>query len=124
MMIRRTLLIFLVGLFAYLVFPQPEAKAMDPVTIAILTPIAIQVAREASPYIIRGFANAAKGFVAMGKDMIDVFRLPLGFFQTTFLCPWYLKDGIYNLFHGGIAPLKLGFHAACLPLYAIGMNIP
>ena len=51
-LIRRysIVLTLMVALFAFMA-PQPEAKAMDPVTIAILAPIAIQVGKAMMPYI-------------------------------------------------------------------------
>ena len=50
-------LIFSVIFGAYLT-PAPEAKAIDPITIAILTPIAIKAAQIAAPYVLRGFDEA------------------------------------------------------------------
>jgi hypothetical protein len=108
----------------FIAFPAPEAKAMDPVTIALLTPVAIKVAQTASPYVIRGLINAGKGMIKVGKDMIDIFRLPLGLFQATLLAPFgQFKSGCRNLFKGGIAPVKMTLHTLLLPVLLTGVNM-
>ena len=59
----------------------PEARAIDPVTIAILTPIAIKAAQVAAPYILKGLTN-------MGKASLKIF--PRSWYRTfqpdTVLC--------------------------------------
>lgn len=51
---KRGILILLI-LFCFAAPPfVREAQAMDPVTIAILTPIAIKGAQVAAPYVMRG----------------------------------------------------------------------
>ena len=52
--------------------PQPEAKAIDPVTMAILAPLAIQAAKILAPYVIRALGHMAKVLVRAGKKDIDV----------------------------------------------------
>ena len=75
--------------------PAPEAQAIDPVTIAILTPIAIKGAQVAAPYVMRGLASGARHMVSMGYDLINFFRLPLGFLQVTAGIPFgQLKGGL------------------------------
>ena len=118
---RPTLLILLVILSTYLFAPKPEAKAMEPVTIALLAPVALQVANQAKPYIIRGIKNGAVHMLTMGKDVLDIMRLPLGVVQSTVLMPFAFSSGIKNMVKGGVAPFKLAFHAAILPLKIIGM---
>ena len=59
-MISRMLLVILFT--ATLVFaPAPRAEAIDPVTIAILAPVALKVAQRASPYIIRSLQAGGMG---------------------------------------------------------------
>ena len=80
---KRGILILLI-LFCFAAPPfVREAQAMDPVTIAILTPIAIKGAQVAAPYVMRGLASGARHMVSMGYDLINFFRLPLGFLQVT-----------------------------------------
>ena len=76
---RKYAVIFTISvmLFAFF-YPQPEARAMDPVTIAVLAPIAIQVAKTMMPYIVRGLINMSRMGVKAGKELISILRLPLG----------------------------------------------
>ena len=113
---RRVLILLLV-----LSFTAPplmrEAKAMDPVTIAILTPIAIKVAQRAAPYILRGLYSGGQQMLSMGKDLLDIFRLPLGAIQATAGIPLgQLGSGVQNMIAGGLAPFKFTLKALFLPL--------
>ena len=117
---KRTLtIIFLVGI-VYLLFPAPKANSMDPVSMAVLAPVAIEVAKVAMPYVLRYLGGMATVLVDMGIDVLNIFRLPIGFFETTFLAPWYFSDGVLDLLKGAIAPLKLCFHALILPIKPLG----
>jgi len=114
---------FIIGV-AYFAAPQQEAKAFEPVTMALLAPVALQVAQTATPYIIKGLMNVGKSFMRMGVDLIDFFRLPLGIFQCTFLAPFgQVGSGVTNIFKGGIAPFKLCLRAVTLPVAACGANL-
>ena len=114
----------LVALFAFF-YPQQEAQAMDPVTIAILAPIAIQVAKTMMPYIIKGLVNMGKMGLKMGKEMLNIMRLPLGVVQTFILFPFgsCFSSGIRNMGYGIIAPFKVAFYAAMLPISAFGVGV-
>ena len=114
----------LVALFAFF-YPQQEAQAMDPVTIAILAPIAIQVAKTMMPYIIKGLVNMGKMGLKMGKEMINIMRLPLGVVQTFILFPFgsCFSSGIRNMGYGIIAPFKVAFYAVLLPVSAFGVGV-
>lgn len=120
---KPTFLILAVIFSVYLFAPQPKAKAMDPVTIALLAPVALKAAEVARPYVMRGLMNGAKGLIVCGKDLIEVFRLPLGILQSTILMPFYFKEGVRNVVLGGVAPFKLCFHVLLLPLQFLGLNI-
>jgi len=94
-----------------------EAKAMDPVTIAILTPIAIKVAQRAAPYVLRGLYSGGQQMLSMGGDLLDIFRLPLGALQSTVGIPFgQLGGGVQNMITGGLAPFKFTLKALFLPL--------
>jgi len=118
---RKTiLLIILIGL-AFMLFPAPQAKAMDPITIALLAPVAIAAAEKAQPYVMRGLKGGLKGFMDMGMDIIDIFRLPLGVLQATLGAPFgFFTDGIRNMVLGLVAPFKLAFHTVMLPVRFCG----
>jgi hypothetical protein len=121
---KKFLLLTIIISMSFMLFPVQKAKAIDPVTIAILAPIALKVAQVAQPYVTKGLINLGKGLLVCGKDLIDVFRLPIGFIQSTFGIPFGgLAPGIKNLVLGGIAPFKLGFHAAMLPLNIFGIGV-
>ena len=114
-LIRRysIVLTLMVALFAFMA-PQPEAKAMDPVTIAILAPIAIQVGKAMMPYM---------GLKA-GVELINVFRLPLGILQLTLLAPFgAFYSGLQNTVIGFIAPFKMAFFVLMMPVAAFGIGL-
>ena len=105
---KRGILILLI-LFCFAAPPfVREAQAMDPVTIAILTPIAIKGAQVAAPYVMRGLASGARHMVSMGYDLINFFRLPLGFLQVT--------GGLNNIVAGFTAPVKFTIKTLILPV--------
>ena len=111
-------------LFAFF-YPQPEAKAMDPVTIAVLAPIAIQVAKTMMPYVVRGLINMGRMGLKAGKELISILRLPLGLIQTLFLFPWgrNFSSGLRNMGHGAIAPFKFCFYVILLPFSIFGIGL-
>lgn len=112
---KSFILAIVIVIGGFLVTPT-ESKAMDPVTIAILAPIAIQVAKTAAPYVLKGLMNGGKELLGMGVEAFSLLRLPLGFCQCTFLAPWYFGDGIYNLCRGAIAPIGMIKHLVMFPI--------
>lgn len=117
---RRTITITLLVVCMTTLFPAPEAQAFDPVTLAILAPIAIKVAEASAPYIYRGVSNAGKCMLHMGKDVYEFFYFPLG---LGYMCFGNLKRGLVYVIKGGIAPGKLVFHTLLLPISLFGLNI-
>ena len=121
---KKFLLLTIIISMMFMLFPVQKAKAIDPVTIAILAPIALKAAQIARPYVVRGLINLGKGMLICGKDLINVFRLPIGFIQSTLGLPFGgLAPGIKNIVLGGIAPFQLGFHVAMLPLNIFGIGL-
>ena len=123
---RKYAVIFtvIVMMFAFF-YPQPEAKAMDPVTIAILAPIAIQVAKTMMPYILKGMVNMGRMGLKAGKQLVSILRLPLGIFQVLILFPWgrNFSSGIRNIGHGAVAPFLFAFYCVLLPFSAFGVGL-
>ena len=118
---RQIKILFLV--LALLMVPLHQAKAFDPVTIAILAPVALQLANAARPYIVRGLVNLGKGVVRMGKDVIELVFLPYGILKMTFGAPFGgFRSGLVYTIRGGIAIGKLVFHVLILPLTIFGIN--
>lgn len=121
---RGFLLFFCVSALCALPPSAPSAAAMDPVTIAILTPIAIKGAQIAAPYVMRGLQSGAVHMVKMGGDLLETCYLPLGAVQTTLGAPFgLLGSGVGNLVKGGIAPFKLVWHTLTLPLAFCGVGM-
>ena len=120
---RKFLAIILIFSICFLHF-KPQAKAMDPVTIAILAPYAIKAAEVMAPYVMRGLSCGAKGLVACGKDTLEILYLPLGIVQSTLLAPFGgLGSGISNIFKGCIAPFKLAVDVLVLPIKFLGVSM-
>ena len=126
-MTRRFLIIILfAGLFSGCFFSSaPEAQAIDPVTIAILTPIAIKGAQIAMPYVLKGLSNMGKASLKTFPDFINIFKLPIGLCMTLLLWPFkgYFMRGLSYTVQGFIAPFKLTFHIVMIPVAAFGINI-
>ena len=121
-MTRREIKIFFLVLALFLL-PLPQAKAFDPVTIAILAPVALQLANAARPYVIRGLVNLGKGLIRVGKDVIELVFLPYGLLKMTFGAPFGgFRSGLVYTLRGGIAIGKIIFHILILPLVMIGLN--
>ena len=116
---KRNLLIF--GLIFSVIFgcyltPAPEAKAIDPVTIAILTPIVIKAAQIAAPYVLRGLRNMSIAATKTIPAFVDLLKLPGGLLLMTAGAPFgTFKRGCVYFFHGLLAPFKLTWHVVCIP---------
>ncbi len=103
----------------------PQAKAVDPISWAILAPFAVKAAEKAHPYVITGFFSGMRGFLKMGIDVIEVFQLPIGILGCTVGAPFgFFKPGVRYTIKGFIAPFKLAFHAVMLPVMFCGIDVP
>ena len=108
---------------ALLLLPMHQAKAIDPITIAILAPVALQLANAARPYILRGLVNLGKGLIRIGKDVVELVFLPYGLLKMTFGAPFGgFRSGLIYTLRGGIAIGKIVFHVLILPLMIFGLN--
>ena len=121
-MFRREIkILFLV--LALMLVPVHQAKAIDPVTIAILAPVALQLANAARPYVIRGLINLGKGLLRVGKDMIELVFLPYGLLKMTVGAPCGgFRSGLVYTLRGGIAIGKMVFHILILPIVMFGIT--
>ena len=96
---RQVKILFLV--LALLLIPMHQAKAIDPVTIAILAPVVLQLANAARPYIIRGLTNLGKGVLRVAKGTQGSIRaLNVGFYHFVFL--QFLKGHNSYLLHKNV----------------------
>ena len=120
---RRYMIMALVA--AVLSFPvfSPRVEAMDPVTISLLAPVAVKAAQIAAPYVMRGLQCGAIQMVKIGRDVVDIFRLPLGALQAGVGWPLGMfQTGCSNLVQGFIAPFKMTFDVLLLPVALVGVN--
>ena len=119
------LLPLLVALLLLTPCAAPPARAMDPVTIAILAPLAIKAAKIAAPYVVRGFLCGCAQIAKMGVDIAKVLNLPLGIFQMTFGAPLgYFKAGANNCWYGLQSPFKFVWDTLMLPIAFTGVDPP
>ena len=101
-------LLLLVTLY---VVPTPKAQAFEPISMsivaAILLPYAIQFAKAAAPYVMKGALNFAGAMVDDGMDMAEMILLPFGMCEASFGAPMGLFDlGTKHMGMGCIAPFK------------------
>ena len=116
--------IFLVGAAIMAAVAPEPAHAIDPVTIAILAPIALQAAEAARPYVIRGMINFGKGLLKIGKASLELFYIPYGLFKMICLAPWgEFRSGVVYTIRGGIGIGKILTHTLLLPVYMCGVEI-
>ena len=118
---RSIKIIFLAA--ALLLIPM-QSKAIDPVTIAILAPVALKAAKAASPYLIRSAKNTATCLFKVGKDSLELFYLPYGLGKMIFAGPFGgFRSGLVYTFRGLLAPCKMVVHCLLLPVYMIGVEV-
>lgn len=120
---KLALLLLVLALFAPCA--APRAEAMDPVTIAILAPIAIKGAQVAAPYVVRGIKCGALQMKKMSFDLAKILALPLGLCQMTVGAPFgYFKLGANNCWIGIQSPFKFVWDTLMLPLAFTGVAPP
>ena len=120
---RRFITICLLAAFVVTCFPMPEAEALDPITLAILAPIALKAANAAKPYLIRAGLNTGRCLLKMGEDTLQTLRLPLGLLQMSIGAPFGgFRNGLVNTIKGFIGPGKLIVHTLLLPAMMIGFD--
>lgn len=124
-MTKRFLLVATILLSAVFYFgPSTKAEAIDPVTIAILTPVAIQAAKILAPYVIRGLKNMSVVLLKAGGNLISFFRFPIGLLQITILAPFgQFKSGFTNIGKGLWAPFQMCGNLLMLPLAIFGIGV-
>ena len=120
-MLRRICAVtVIVGLMS---FGAPQAHS-EPVSMIILAPLALKAANMASPYVIEWMTNSGGQLLAIGKDVVDIFCLPLGVVQCTFGAPFGLfSNGLGNIGAGCVAPFKLVVDVLLLPLAFFGFKL-
>ena len=122
-MTRRFLLILTIALAATFFFaPQQKAQAFDPVTLAILTPLAIQGAKILAPYVIRGLKNVALVGIRSAKYFIKVFLIPFGLLECI-ITPWRISTGISHLGQGFLGLFCFAGNICLIPFAIFGIGV-
>ncbi len=123
---RLCLIVLFAGLLTgFFMNSAPEARAIDPVTIAILTPIAIKAAQVAAPYVYRALANMGKASLRIFPDLLGIFKLPIGIGMMVFGWPFQgvaVRGAVYTV-QGVCAPFQLVWHTLMIPVAAFGINV-
>ena len=121
--IRRTFRILFLVITLTLVLPIQRVQAMDPVTLAILAPVAIQTANAAKPLVARSIVNTTKGLFKVCQETFKLLYLPYGLLKMMFGFPFGgFHSGLVYFFKGCIAPFKIIFRILLLPLYLLGFQ--
>ena len=122
-MTRRFLLILTIALAATFFFaPQQKAQAFDPVTLAILTPLAIQGAKILAPYVIRGLKNMAVVGLRSAKYFLKFFLVPVGLVECIIM-PWRISTGLAHMGQGFIGLFCFIGNLLLLPFAAFGVGV-
>ena len=122
-MTRRFLLILCIVLIGTFYFtPQPKAEAFDPVTLAILTPLAIQGAKILAPYVIRGLKNVAVVGMRSAKYFIKIFLIPFGLLECI-ITPWRISSGISHTGQGFLGLFCFAGNICLIPFAIFGIGV-
>lgn len=122
MLRKKIIIVLLIGGFL-LPCSQVKLHAMDPVTIAVLAPVAIKAAEIMMPYVIQGLKNAGSQMIKIGLDLAGILKLPLGIIQATVGAPiGMFAPGMKNIVDGLLAPLQLVWHTVTLPVAIFGYS--
>jgi len=118
--VKRLLFILLTVFFC--LFHVSKACA-EPVTMVVLAPLALEAAKQASPYVITALQNGGQQLLEVGRDVGNILRLPLGVIQVTLGLPFgMLGDGLDNIVTGFFAPFQLIGDVLILPLSFFGVG--
>lgn len=121
----KFLIPLLVLLFMLGPVTAPEARAMDPVTIAILAPLAVKGAKIAAPYVVRGLICGSKQMGKIGFDAAKILFLPIGLIQMTLGAPFgQFSNGVNHCWHGILSPFKMVWDTIMLPMAFTGIDPP
>ena len=120
---RNLLVLTLLLAVTFYMAPQYEAEG-SVVAAALLAPVAIQAAKIAAPYVMKGLANMGKHLLIAGKELLYVFLIPVGVIECTLLAPWGVwRSGLKHLGMGGLGILKFCGYMILFPISPLGINI-
>ena len=105
-------------------FFTPKVQAFEPVTMALLAPVALKVYEAAEPRIARGARCGGKKLIEMGSNVFEILYLPLGLVQTTLGAPFgFFGAGVRNIGKGVVAPGKLVLNTLAFPFTLMGAEL-
>lgn len=123
-MTRRFMMIVMIMLcVSFYIMPQQKARAIDPVTLAILTPVAIKGAQILAPYVVRGLRNMAVVGLRAVKYLLNVFLIPVGLVECTILGLWMFRPGVGHLLKGFWGICCFVGNVLILPISFIGIGL-
>ncbi len=116
----KTLVTIILLVMLY-VLPAPKAHAFEPISMsivaAILLPYAIQFAKAAAPYVLKGATNFAGAMVDVFMNMGEMCLLPFGMFEASFGAPIGMYSlGTKHMGMGCIAPFKAMWSMMKIPV--------
>ena len=118
---RRIILVILAASIFLAVTPV-RVEAMDPVTIAILAPIAIKAAQIAYPYVKQGLINMGKNFLKIGGSLLELLLLPWGLIEMTIGLPLGgLGPGFKHSVRGVVAIGTVVWYCLLIPFSPLGV---
>ena len=124
-MYKRTIILFTLAIM--LLVPgicTPRAAAFEPITVALLAPVALKVYEAAEPRLVKGAAAGGRKMIQIGGNLLEFFLLPLGAIQVTLGAPFgFFNSGVNNITRGAIAPVKMVGNMLVLPFALFGVNL-
>ncbi len=121
---RKNLLILTVlAAVCFFMMPQQKAEAFDPVTLAIVAPLALQAAKVVAPYVFKAAANMGIVIARATVDLLGIIRLPIGLVECTLLAPWTFRAGLKNIGLGLAAPFKFCGWILLVPVSPLGIGV-
>ena len=105
-------------LFILFSVPAPEAKAMEPISIAMMAaPIVIPIVKAMMPYFVKGAVNFFGAMVDVFVDLAGFMLLPFGMFEATLGAPFGLFPyGMKHMTSGAIAPFRMMWSMCRVPV--------
>jgi hypothetical protein len=105
-------------LFILFTVPAHEAKAMEPISLAMMAaPIVIPIVKAMMPYIVKGAVNFFGASVDVFVDMAGFALLPFGLFESTIGAPFGLFSyGLKHMGEGALAPFKMMWSMCRVPV--------
>ncbi len=122
---KRVIILFTIALMLFMPGRfTPRAVAFEPITVALLAPVALKVYEAAEPRLVKGAAAGGRKMIQIGGNLLEFFLLPWGAIQVTLGAPFgFFSSGVNNIVRGSIAPVKMVGNMLVLPFSLFGVNL-